>query len=87
MVGRKCAFFCTYAIMEETRMIIKNISNAILYEMGEEEITISLMAEKCNVSKRTICGIVGGRKKGLTLNTIVKICNNTNIKYSDIFNF
>lgn len=73
--------------MKEVENIISNLSEILLYKMGQDELTLDEMAKKCGISKRKLCQIVSKEKHGITLETFIKICKNIQINYYDIFDF
>lgn len=70
---------------KRTQKIIEKLSDIILDEMGKEDLTIAEMANKCKISKRKLCDIIYKEDKGLYVETLMTICENLSIDYSDIF--
>lgn len=80
-----CAFVRKKMKTEKTRKVIAQLSGILLDEMGKEEYTIAEMAKKCGISERKLCDIIYKKDKGLMLETLMDICENAEIKYSEIF--
>lgn len=73
--------------MKEIEIVISHLSEILLYKMGQYELTLDEMAKKCEISKRKLCQVVNKEKRGITMETFVKICKNIQIDYSEIFDF
>lgn len=73
--------------MKEIEIVISHLSEILLYKMGQDELTLDEMAKKCEISKRKLCQVVNKEKRGITMETFVKICKNIQIDYSEIFDF
>lgn len=73
--------------MKEIEIVISHLSEILLYKMGQDELTLDEMAKKCGISKRKLCQVVNKEKRGITMETFVKICKNIQIDYSEIFDF
>lgn len=72
---------------EREYMIIEKLSEILLKQMWESDRTIEEMARICDISTRKYCEIIYKEEKGLRLSTLLSICENAGINYSDIFNF
>lgn len=65
---------------------MKNLRELILKKMEDENYTISRFADKCEVSEREISRIKNGEANNIRFDVFVKICENSNISYKNVFN-
>ena len=72
---------------EKEYMIIEKLSEILLKQMWDSNRTIEEMARICDISTRKYCEIIYKEKKGLRLSTLLSVCENAGISYSDVFNF
>lgn len=73
--------------MKNSEIVIKNLSDILLEKMGENELTTKEMAKKCGISHRKFCEIIYREKKGMNLDTLITVCENTGVSSSDILWF
>lgn len=73
--------------MKEVENVISNLSEILLYKMGRDELTLNEMAKKCGISKRKLCQIIYKERGGISLEILIRICENADIEYSKIFCF
>lgn len=64
--------------------LLRKLADLILLEMGKRNQTCICFAELCGISRNELSAIINRKKTGITLSTICKICENSNIKV-DIF--
>lgn len=57
----------------------------ILNEIHRKNISYTLFADLCGISRKIMADIVNREKEDVKLSTIVKICENSDIKLEDIF--
>ena len=66
---------------------LKNLSNALIMEQARLNLTNIEMSLRCDLSFRNYCRIIYGENKSVKIETLISICENTDITYSDIFAF
>lgn len=59
----------------------------MLLKLEEKNYSYTRFANKCKISRNEIDAIVSRKKNDIKLSTFVKICENLDISYSDIFDF
>ena len=57
----------------------------ILNEIHRKNISYTLFADLCGISRKIMADIVNREKEDVKLSTIVKICENSDIKLEDVF--
>lgn len=65
--------------------ILNRLVDLILEEMGKKKCSIRCFAELCSVRPEEMRLIVNRQKKDVRLSVIWKICENSDIRISDIF--
>ena len=65
--------------------IIERLRIAILHELEDKNQGYTTFADLCGISRKIMGDIVNDRKTDLKLSTIVKICENSDIRMEDIF--
>lgn len=65
--------------------LMENLRDEILREVGEKDCSISVFAGLCGVSQECLYGILYKRSKSVDCNTIIKICENSGISYTSLF--
>lgn len=68
-----------------TNEFLKNLSQSILYEIGRKNYTTSTFATICGISRSEIDKILNKKNKDIKISTVLKIFENSNIDYPDIF--
>ena len=73
--------------MQKKRMdeIMERFSNLILMEMERKNQSCLQFSELCGVGRNIVGDIVNRKKLDVKLSTVVKICENTDINFEDIF--
>ena len=67
------------------REILERLCMEILNEIHKQNISYTLFADLCGISRKIMADIVNRNKEDVKLSTIVKICENSDIKLEDIF--
>ena len=67
------------------REILERLCDEILREIQSKNISYTLFADLCGISRKIMADIVNRNKEDVKLSTIVKICENSNIKLEDLF--
>ena len=62
-----------------------NFRNSLIKKMNENNWTITQLAIICDCSYHGMCNIVNGNVNDINFSTFIKICENANISYEDIF--
>lgn len=78
------AIYCIVTEMMEETEYLKNLRNALLEKMENDDLTLTEMSIKCNISNRRLSDIISGKAKDIYLSTLVKICKNAHISYISI---
>ncbi len=65
--------------------ILERLCMEILNEIHKKNISYTLFADLCGISRKIMADIVNREKEDMKLSTIVKICENSDIKLEDIF--
>lgn len=63
----------------------ENLSNLIYAEMNRMNCTQIYFADRCGINRNELSNILNLRIKNITVKTIFKICNNTNISIENVF--
>lgn len=64
---------------------MKNLSILLLKEQNRLELTNIEMSLRCDLSLREYQKLISGKSNGCRVETIIKIAENTNIDYLDMF--
>lgn len=64
---------------------MKNLREELLKKMGEENITLTELSIRCDVSCRRMSDIVNGEARNISFSTFVSICENADLSYINIF--
>lgn len=67
------------------REILEKLCDEILREIHRKNISYTLFADLCGISRKIMADIVNRNKEDVKLSTIVKICENSDIKLEDVF--
>ena len=59
--------------------------NSLIKKMNENNWNITQLAIICDCSYHGMCNIVNGNVNDINFSTFIKICENANISYEDIF--
>ena len=62
-----------------------NFRNSLIKKMNENNWSITQLAIICDCSYHGMCNIVNGSVNDINFSTFIKICENANISYEDIF--
>lgn len=62
-----------------------NFRNSLIKKMNENNWNITQLAIICDCSYHGMCNIVNGNVNDINFSTFIKICENANISYEDIF--
>lgn len=62
-----------------------NFRNSLIKKMNENNWSITQLAIICDCSYHGMCNIVNGNVNDINFSTFIKICENANISYEDIF--
>lgn len=62
-----------------------NFRNSLIKKMNENNWSITQLAIICDCSYHGMCNIVNGNVNDINFSTFIKICENANIPYEDIF--
>lgn len=62
-----------------------NFRNSLIKKMNENNWSITQLAIICDCSYHGMCNIVNGNMHDINFSTFIKICENANISYEDIF--
>ena len=65
--------------------ILKRLCKEILKELERRNISYTYFADFCGISRKIMADIVNQTKTDMKLSTIIKICENSNIRIEDIF--
>lgn len=71
--------------MSMEREILERLCMEILHEIDRKNISYTLFADLCGISRKIMADIVNRNKEDVKLSTIIRICENSNIKLEDIF--
>lgn len=64
---------------------LSNFRNSLIKKMNENNWNITQLAIICDCSYHNMCNIVNGNFHDINFSTFVKICENANISYKDVF--
>lgn len=64
---------------------MKKLSDLIICEMEQKNQSCVQFAELCGIGRNIIGDIVNRKKEDVKLSTIIKICENSNIRIENIF--
>lgn len=64
---------------------MNRLADLILLEVQKRNCSISYFADICDISKKEMGNITNRKKKDIYVSTILKICENSEIRISDIF--
>lgn len=79
---RKLARNCAERKMEK---ILDRLAELILSEMNKRNCSARCFAELCGVNRNTLGGVINRKENDVKLSFIWNICENTEIRLSDIF--
>lgn len=65
--------------------ILNRLADLILMEIGKKGCSITCFAELCGIPRNEMGLIVNRKKKDVRLSAIWNICENSNIKISEVF--
>lgn len=65
--------------------MLNRFAELILSEMGRKDCSAKCFAELCGVNRDELGRIINRQKKDIRLSVIWKICENSDIRLSDIF--
>ena len=68
--------------MEE---ILNRLADLILLEMGKKDCSMTCFAELCGIPRNEMGLIVNKKKKDVRLSVIWNICENSEIRFGDVF--
>lgn len=68
--------------MEE---VLNRLADLILEEMEKRKCSATYFADFCGISRNELGKIVNRQKKDIRLSTVWNICENSGIRFSDIF--
>lgn len=68
-----------------TKDVMEKLSDLILLEIGEKKCTVSSFAINCGISKSEMDKIINKKLNDIKVSTILKIIDNSQICYNDIF--
>lgn len=63
---------------------LKNIKNGIYSSMAKEDLSLSMLAQKCGLTENGLLYIISGKRKNIRLSTIIKISEGTKIPISKL---
>lgn len=85
---------CTYSLFAHCNVqkwkmekYLNRLADLMLLKLEEKNYSYTRFANKCKISRNEIDAIVSRKKNDIKLSTFVKICENLDISYSDIFDF
>ena len=64
---------------------LSRLSSELIKKMDENRWSIAQLSAMCHISYHGMCNIVNGNVNDINFSTFVKICENANISYEDIF--
>lgn len=64
---------------------MNRLADLILLEIQKRNCSISYFADICGISKNEVGNITTRKKKDIYVSTLLKICENSDIKFSDVF--
>lgn len=64
---------------------MNRLADLILLEIQRRDCSIECFADICGLSKNEVGNITTRKKKNIYVSTLLKICENSGIKISDIF--
>lgn len=73
------------AELEFMKQYLRRLRQELIKKMNENHWTITQLSIICDISYHSMCNIVNGNMKDINFSTFVKICDNTQISYIDIF--
>ena len=65
--------------------ILEKFCQEILLELERKRITYTAFSDLCGISRKIMADIVNRKKTDIKLSTILKICENSDIRLEDIF--
>lgn len=63
---------------------MKALRDKLLYIMGAEDYSLREMSVQCGISKRKLCEIIYAEKKGIRLDTLVRISENLGMSVPEL---
>lgn len=87
-IARFCAIIQRLHIIVQKKKMeryLKRLSELILMEMEKGNLSGICFADLCGISRNELNYIINGKKSDIRLSTIVKICENSNIRIEHIF--
>lgn len=80
-------FFCAMAQKGDMtiEILMENLRRKIGEELSKKSYTMSAFSEKCGISEECLHGILYRRTRSADCETIIKICENSEISYADLF--
>lgn len=64
---------------------MNRLADLILIEIQKRNCSIACFADICGISKNEVGNITTRKKKDIYVSTLLKICENSDIKFSDVF--
>lgn len=64
---------------------LSRLSSELIRKMDENRWSIAQLSAMCHISYHGMCNIVNGNVNDINFSTFIKICENANISYEDIF--
>lgn len=88
--GGKCvpaAKSCIYSCRNTKNMTIDQLMDNLRVYIGRELGVETMMdfSLRCGISYKCLCDIIYKETKSIDCKTLIKICENSNISYSDLF--
>lgn len=77
--------FAQYSVQNVMENYLNRLADLILEEIGKKGCSCVLFADLCGISRNEMSNIVNRKIKDIKLSTILKICENSDIKLKDIF--
>lgn len=69
----------------EIEEFLDRLADLILFDMDKRTCTQECFAELCGLSRSEVLRIIHRKKKDINISTIIKIVENSNITYKDLF--
>lgn len=78
--------FAHCSVQSAMEKYLNRLADLILEELGNRNCSCVCFADLCGISRNEMSNIINRKKNDIKLSTILKICENSNIKADDVFN-